>query len=171
MVRRNSELGWEGDGIGERVAREVGWEEIPEKRGSVAWLSSCSQNRGRDGSLMISCARATRGLRRMGREQPGALVARRTRTVKLCSSDARSLGQPRPLPLKRCGENEKGLPRRAQSDHRGHHSLSTVRSHKCCNLHGFDLTQYLAKSSLYRFLVSEGRMSLVQFLKPRLPYY
>src|SRR2546422_4935126 len=35
-------------------------------------------------------ARATRGLRRMGRERPGALLARRTRTVKLCSFDARS---------------------------------------------------------------------------------
>ena len=33
-----------------------------------------------------------------GRERPGALLARRTRTVKLCSFDARSKGQPRPLP-------------------------------------------------------------------------
>jgi hypothetical protein len=47
---------------------------------------------------MISCARATRGLRRMGRERPGALLARRTRTVKRCSFDARSKGQPWPLP-------------------------------------------------------------------------
>src|SRR5207253_5424300 len=38
-------------------------------------------------------ARATRGLRRMGRERPGALLARRTRTMKLCSFDARSEGQ------------------------------------------------------------------------------
>lgn len=30
-------------------------------------------------------ARATRGLRRMGKERPGALLARRTRTVKLCT--------------------------------------------------------------------------------------
>ena len=75
-------------------------------------------------------------------------------------------------PLKKRGrENWKGLVRRAHSDHRRHHSPSTVRSHKCCNSHGFDLKQYLEKSSLYRFLVSEGRMSLVQFLKPRLPYY
>ncbi len=51
---------------------------------------------------MIFCARATRGLRRMGEERPGALLARRTRTMKRCSSDARSRGQPRPLPLKRC---------------------------------------------------------------------
>ena len=49
MVRKNSELWLEGDVIGERVAREGGWEEIPEKRGSVAWLSSCSRNRGGDG--------------------------------------------------------------------------------------------------------------------------
>ena len=40
--------------------------------------------------LMVSCARATRGLRRMGGERPGALLARRTRTMKLCSFDARS---------------------------------------------------------------------------------
>ena len=51
---------------------------------------------------MIFCARATRGLRRIGRERPGALLARRTRTVKLCSFDARSKGQPRPVPLERC---------------------------------------------------------------------
>src|SRR6266850_2425870 len=43
-------------------------------------------------------ARATRGLRRMRKERPGALLARRTRTMKLCSSDARSRGQPWPLP-------------------------------------------------------------------------
>ena len=49
-------------------------------------------------SLMIFCARATRGLLRMERERPGALLARRTRTVKLCSFDARSKGQPWPLP-------------------------------------------------------------------------
>jgi len=34
-----------------------------------------------------------------GRKQPGALLARRTRTMKRCSFDARSKGQPRPLPL------------------------------------------------------------------------
>ena len=43
-------------------------------------------------------ARATRGLRRMRRERQGALLARRTRTMKRCSSDARSRGQPWPLP-------------------------------------------------------------------------
>jgi len=54
---------------------------------------------GSRGGLLVSLARATRGLGRMEREQPGALLARRTRTVKLCSFDARSKGQPRPLPL------------------------------------------------------------------------
>ena len=34
-----------------------------------------------------------------GREWPGALLARRTRTIRMCSFDARSRGQPRPLPL------------------------------------------------------------------------
>ena len=34
---------------------------------------------------LVPCARATRGLRRMGRERPGALLARRTRTMKRCS--------------------------------------------------------------------------------------
>ena len=39
---------------------------------------------------MIFRARATRGLRRIGRERPGALLARRTRTVKLCSPGRRA---------------------------------------------------------------------------------
>ena len=43
---------------------------------------------------MIFCARATRGLRRMGKEQPGALLARRTEEGMesddlLCSRNAR----------------------------------------------------------------------------------
>ena len=61
---------------------------------------------------MIFCARATRGLRRKERERPGALLARRTRTVKLCSFDARSKGQPWPLPyreVKRIGRPSLGL--------------------------------------------------------------
>ena len=61
---------------------------------------------------MRSCARTTRGLRRMGREWPGALLARRTRTVKLCAFDARSKGQPWPLPsreVKRIGGPSLGL--------------------------------------------------------------
>jgi len=37
-------------------------------------------------------------------ERPGALLARRTRTVKLCSFDARSKGQPWPLPLGQVGK-------------------------------------------------------------------
>ena len=36
--------------------------------------------------------------RKMRRERPGALLARRTRTIRLCSSDARSRGQPWPPP-------------------------------------------------------------------------
>ena len=40
-----------------------------------------------------------RSERKDEKEWPGALLARRTRTMKLCSSDARSKGQPRPLPL------------------------------------------------------------------------
>ncbi len=38
--------------------------------------------------------------RRMRRERPGALLARRTRTIRMCSFDARSKGQPWPLPLR-----------------------------------------------------------------------
>ena len=45
-------------------------------------------------------ARAARGLRRMRRERPGALLARRAPTRKQWSLDARSKGQPRPLPLR-----------------------------------------------------------------------
>jgi outer membrane lipoprotein carrier protein len=35
----------------------------------------------------------------MGRERPGALLAHRTRTIGMCSFDARSKGQPWPLPF------------------------------------------------------------------------
>jgi len=44
-------------------------------------------------SLMIFCARATRGLRGWEGSSQTILLARRTRTMKLCSSDARSEGQ------------------------------------------------------------------------------
>ena len=47
-------------------------------------------------------------------ERPGALLARRTRTIKRCSFDARSKGQPWPLPrARRCdgAEKETGGPR------------------------------------------------------------
>jgi hypothetical protein len=37
--------------------------------------------------LMIFCARATRGLRIVWRERPGALLARRTRTIKKDGKD------------------------------------------------------------------------------------
>jgi len=47
-----------------------------------------------------SPAPGARGLRRMGRKRPGALLARRTRTFRKCSFDARSKGQPRPLPYR-----------------------------------------------------------------------
>ena len=49
-------------------------------------------------------------LAKMGRggERPGALLARRTRTIKLCSFDARSKGQPRPLPLRESMRESEG---------------------------------------------------------------
>jgi hypothetical protein len=51
-----------------------------EPTSSLVVLLLAEQRRG--WSLMIFCAHATRGLRRLGRERPGALLARRTRTVK-----------------------------------------------------------------------------------------
>jgi len=39
-------------------------------------------------------------VRQQERKRPGALLARRTRTIRMCSFDARSKGQPWPLPLK-----------------------------------------------------------------------
>jgi hypothetical protein len=45
-------------------------------------------------SLMIFCARATRGLRRMERQRPGALLARRAPTMKRWSLDVCSKIQP-----------------------------------------------------------------------------
>jgi hypothetical protein len=52
------------------------------------------------------------------REWPGALLARRTRTIKLCSSNSRSRGQPWPLPQYKFSElkvlaRAKGTSRRA----------------------------------------------------------
>ena len=86
---------------------------------------------------MVSFARATRGLRRPSldarsrrpirppsieseqsrkeqkREQPGALLARRAPTIKRWSLDARSKGQPWPLPLRK-NKSRKALVGRAQ---------------------------------------------------------
>jgi hypothetical protein len=56
-----------------------------------------------------------------GRERPGALLARRTRTMKRCSFDARSKGQPWPLPLGRYGELEG--PRLGQGASQGEESV------------------------------------------------
>jgi hypothetical protein len=50
--------------------------------------------------------------------RPGALLARRTRTIKLCSSDARSKGQPRPLLLRKVREIEGPHSTRAVEDNR-----------------------------------------------------
>ena len=40
-------------------------------------------------------------------ERPGALLARRTRTIRMCSFDARSEGQPWPLPIGQSGGSRK----------------------------------------------------------------
>ena len=61
--------------------------------GTTPLLLLCSRSRGGGWSLMIFCARATRGLRRVGGEQPTILLARRGRTIRMCSLDARSEGQ------------------------------------------------------------------------------
>jgi hypothetical protein len=81
------------------------------RRGSLAVLLLAEQRRG--WSLMIFYARATRGLRRMRRERPGALLARRTRTMK-------RIGRTPTLVL--CSRNahpEKGLVRRPHVDQHG----------------------------------------------------
>ena len=86
--------------------------------------------RGRGWSLMLFCARATRGrglpsldarsgrsisphprrdneeVLRDGKGWPGALLARGTRAIGMCSFDARSKGQPRLLPLVDGGADE-----------------------------------------------------------------
>ena len=59
---------------------------------------------GVGGSMLF--ARGTRGLRRMEGGRLGARLARRTRTVKLCSFDARSKGQPCHSPKVRWRESE-----------------------------------------------------------------
>jgi hypothetical protein len=55
--------------------------------GQVLFLLA-EQKRG--WSLMIFCARATRGLRMTRGSRQTVLLARRTRTIRMCSSDARS---------------------------------------------------------------------------------
>ena len=56
---------------------------------------------GSDRTACLSSCSGTCGLRRMGRGRPGALLARRTRTIRMCSFDARSKGQPWPFPPQR----------------------------------------------------------------------
>jgi hypothetical protein len=72
---------------------------------------------------MIFCARATRGLKRMGRA-PGRPTARGTRTIGMCSFDARNRGSTR-LPLKMSG----GIGvTRAVEDQSAARSLGTLRA-------------------------------------------
>ena len=54
----------------------------------------------------LLCSRNARPQKGWGGSGQGALLARRTRTVKLCSFDARSKGQPWPLPKLRFSELE-----------------------------------------------------------------
>jgi hypothetical protein len=68
------------------------------------------RERKRSGRTPTLLPCSPRALRRMKRERPGALLARRTRTMKLCSSDARSRGQPWPLPpILGKGNKERGM--------------------------------------------------------------
>ena len=62
-------------------------------------------------SVLAQCANARP--QKNKRERPGALLARRTRTFRKCSFDARSKGQPRPLPFKKCMKNRTTLIGRA----------------------------------------------------------
>ena len=76
--------------------------------GRTPTLLPCSRNarpqkglvrRAAVGATWVPCRDET--VRKKGereKERPGALLARRTRTMKRCSSDARSRGQPWPLP-------------------------------------------------------------------------
>ena len=84
-----------------RPARSATWS----KRNSSSRMLENGQGNWDD-----PLARATRGLRRMGRERPGALLARRTRTVK-------RIGRAPTLVLySRNARPEKGLVRRPHVD-------------------------------------------------------
>ena len=61
-------------------------------------------------SAEVSRSLYWRLLKKGAGERPGALLARRTRTMKLCSFDARSKGQPWPLPLREGIRNRTALP-------------------------------------------------------------
>ena len=67
--------------------------------------TSSSEATGSNKSVVMRDPESTvlvqRAVSKDGGERPGALLARRTRTVKLCSFDARSKGQPWPLPYER----------------------------------------------------------------------
>jgi hypothetical protein len=55
----------------------------------------------------LLCSRNARP-QKGGREWPGALLARRTRTIGMCSFDARSKGQPWPLSYREMGKELEG---------------------------------------------------------------
>jgi len=80
IVIKNSELMGKYEVINEVIDRKSLRKNSRE--GGEVWpgvLLLAEQRKG--WSLMISCARATRGLRKVRRERPGALRARRTRTM------------------------------------------------------------------------------------------
>ena len=98
-------------------------------------------------------ARATRGLRRMRREWPGALLARRAPTMKRWSLDARSKGQPgrslnRDIVNRKALARAKGTSRRASGlagekaarswDHPSH-PLVSDRSMRSCLKQGVSI--------------------------------
>ena len=64
------------------------------RRFSASRAKRCGRNVNAMGFRRLAASRATK----MSRERPGALFARRTRTFRKCSFDARSQGQPWPLP-------------------------------------------------------------------------
>jgi hypothetical protein len=63
-------------------------------------------------------------------ERPGALFARRTRTMELCSFDARSKGRPWPLPLREGIRNRTALLAAFLED-----SLSRRSHEESCRIH------------------------------------
>ena len=81
--------GWPRSGriVDKRKKRRAQWRSKP-----AATLDWKNEQAWKD--HWYGCARTTRGLRRMERERAGALLARRTCTMKQCSFYARSEGQP-----------------------------------------------------------------------------
>ena len=80
--------------------------------GSRGWTSlhgRCTRRASGGATSHTSEGRGCGKWLQLGGEWPGALLARKTRTIRMCSLDARSEGKSACSPLRQKGENRKAL--------------------------------------------------------------